>query len=233
MGTLVLVTGESGTGKSASMRTFKGGELSVFNVSTKPLPFKNIGDEKIAVINVAGYEELQKKLELAKNKSIVIDDAQYLMAFEYFGSVEEKGYEKFTRMGKNFFSLIKQASNMENDKIIYFFMHIERDDEGYERAKTLGKLLEEKLTLEGLFTISLKSIIKDDGAGSLNYYFRTKSTGFDRVKTPIGMFEDEYIENDLKKVDKIIREYYGLSENDRGKDVRFSKKKKEEINAER
>lgn len=230
MGTLVLITGESGTGKSASMRTFKGGELSVFNVSTKPLPFRNKGEEKITVINVAGYEELQKKLEIAKNKSIVIDDAQYLMAFEFFGSVDEKGYEKYTRMGKNFFSLVKQASNMDNDKIIYFIMHLERDAEGYERAKTLGKLLEEKLTLEGLFTISLKSIIKDDGAGGLSYYFRTRSTGFDRVKTPIGMFEEEYIENDLKKVDKIIRDYYGLSENERSKDKRFPKRKEEDVN---
>lgn len=231
MGTLVLITGESGTGKSASMRTFKGGELSVFNVSTKPLPFRNKGDEKITVINVTGYEELQKKLELAKNKSIVIDDAQYLMAFEYFGAVEERGYEKYTRMGKNFYSVVKQASNMDNDKIIYFLMHIERDADGYERAKTLGKLLEEKLTLEGLFTISLKSIIKDDGTGSLSYYFRTKGTGFDRVKTPIGMFEEEYIENDLKKVDRAIREYYGLSENERETDERFKKKKKESVDA--
>jgi len=160
---------------------------------------------------VQGYDELKMKLSKAKNKSLIIDDAQYLMAFEFFGSIEEKGYDKFTRMGKNFYSLVKYASELEKDKIIYFFMHKEISEEGQEKAKTLGRLLDEKLTLEGLFTIVLKTVVQENSGGTLNFYFSTQTTGYDRVKSPMGMFESPLIENDLKRVDEIIREYYELS----------------------
>ena len=94
-------------------------------------------------------------------------------------------------------------------------MHKEISEEGQEKAKTLGLLLDEKLTLEGLFTIVLKTVVQENGTGGLNFYFSTQTTGYDRVKTPMGMFEVPLIENDLKEVDKIIREYYELSEQGR------------------
>ena len=211
MAIITLITGDSGSGKTASLRGFTGKEATIFNIAKKPLPFKNTGEEKIPVVEIAGYEELKTKLAKARNKSLIVDDAQYLMAFEFFGSIEEKGFEKFTRMGKNFYSLVKHASMLEKDKIIYFFMHKETTDDGCEKAKTLGRLLDEKLTLEGLFTIVLKTVVQENANGNQSYYFSTQNSGYDRVKTPMGMFEDALIENDLKKVDGIIREYYDLS----------------------
>lgn len=211
MATIVLITGDSGSGKTASLRAFNGLEASIFNIAKKPLPFKNTGNKKIPIIETTSYEDLKLKLVKAKNKSLIIDDAQYLMAFEFFGNIEEKGFEKFTRMGKNFYSLVKHASTLHKDKIIYFFMHKETTEDGKEKAKTLGKLLDEKLTLEGLFTIVLKTVVQEDDNGILNFYFATQTSGYDRVKTPMGMFNSALIENDLKKVDEIIREYYELS----------------------
>lgn len=210
MAIITLIIGDSGAGKTASLRHFTGSEATIFNIAKKPLPFKNTGKDKIPLVEVQGYEELKAKLAKARNKSLIIDDAQYLMAFEFFGSIEEKGYDKFTRMGKNFYSLVKYASQLEKEKIIYFFMHKETSEEGQEKAKTLGRLLDEKLTLEGLFTIVLKSVVQEDETGHLNFYFSTQNSSHDRVKTPMGMFENSLIENDLKKVDEIIREYYEL-----------------------
>ncbi|MGP1438490.1 MAG: hypothetical protein ACTTKH_05400 [Treponema sp.] len=211
MATLVLLTGDSGTGKSASLRNFKSKEASVFNVAKKPLPFKNTGSNKLPLVDVNSYEELKLNLKRARNKTLIIDDAQYLMAFEFFGSIEEKGFDKFTRMGKNFYSLVKSASMLEKDKVIYFFMHKEIIEGGQEKAKTLGRLLDEKLTLEGLFTICLKTIVQETSQGNIGYYFSTRNSGYDRVKTPMGMFESPLIENDLKLVDDKIREFYELA----------------------
>lgn len=214
MAVLVLIMGESGTGKTSSIRTFKKGEVSVFNVAKKPMPFKNVGENALTVLNVAGYREILGKLQLAKNKSIVIDDAQYLMGFEFFNSLEEKGYEKFTRLGRNFYHLIQCANSLDATKIVYFFMHSEKNEEGFERAKTLGKLLEEKLTIEGLFTIVLKTVVRADSKGQQEYFFSTCNSGSDRVKSPFEMFDTQIIPNDLKLVDKNIRSYYEMAPND-------------------
>ena len=100
MAVITLIMGDSGSGKTASLRNFTGKEATIFNIAKKPLPFKNAGEEKIPLVEIAGYEELKTKLAKARNKSLIVDDAQYLMAFEFFGSIEEKGFEKFTRMGK-------------------------------------------------------------------------------------------------------------------------------------
>lgn len=214
MAVLVLVMGESGTGKTSSIRTFKKGEVSIFNVAKKPMPFKNIGADAITVLNTGSYREILTKLQLAKNKSIVIDDAQYLMGFEFFNNLEEKGYEKFTRLGGNFYHLIQSANTLGPEKIVYFFMHSEKGEDGFERAKTLGKLLEEKLTIEGLFTIVLKTVVRADSKGRQEYFFSTCNSGSDRVKSPFEMFEAPFIPNDLKLVDKTIRSYYDLAPND-------------------
>ena len=214
MATLVLVVGDSGTGKTSSIRSFKGGEVSVFSAAQKPLPFRNVGENKIYYEHIVGYDDLKSKLRIAKNKSIVIDDAQYLMAFEYFSSLSETGFEKYTRMGNNFFTILKIAGQLKSDKIIYFMMHVDRQDNGTEKAKTLGKLIEDKLTLEGLFTIVLKTVVRDNGNGRQGYYFATVNSGSDRVKTPMGMFEESLVPNNLKSVDRIIRNYYELPANE-------------------
>ena len=214
MATLVLVVGDSGSGKTSSLRGFRGGEVSVFSAAEKPLPFRNSGKDRIYYEHIAGYEDLKNKLRMAKNKSLVVDDAQYLMAFEYFSSLNEGGFEKYTRMGNNFFTILKIAGQLKSDKIVYFMMHVDRSDGVIEKAKTLGKLIEDKLTLEGLFTIVLKTVVRDTGNGRQGYFFSTVNSGTDRVKTPMGMFEEPLIPNNLKAVDRIIRNFYELPANE-------------------
>ena len=210
MAVIVLIIGESGTGKSTSLRNFKKGEASVVNVSKKPLPFKN----DLAMLKSDNYKEIETILKRANSKSIIIDDAQYLMAFEYMHRAKEKGYEKFTDIGSNFFNLTETAINLPDDKIVYFLSHIERTKDGTEKCKTIGQLLDEKITVEGLFSIVLKTIVTLDGNNQRQFCFATINNGSDTVKTPMGMFENALIPNDLKAVDTVIREYYELPKND-------------------
>lgn len=209
MAVIVAVMGESGTGKSTSLRTFNKGEASVINVSKKPLPFRNA----LSVVKTDNYQEIAAALKRAQAKSLVIDDAQYLMAFEYMHRAKEKGYEKFTDIGANFFNLTQTAAALSNDKIVYFLFHIERTKDGNEKCKTIGQLLDEKITLEGLFTIVLKTVVLLDGNNQRQFCFATVNNGSDTVKTPMGMFTESLIPNDLKAVDTIIREYYGMPVN--------------------
>lgn len=200
----VMILGESGTGKSASMRNFSKGELAIINVAGKPLPFKN----DLPMVSTDRYLEIVNALMKMKAKSAVIDDAQYLLANEFMRRSGEMGFQKFTDIAKNYWSLIAETvcKQMPDDKIVYFMSHIERDQNGYEKVKTIGKLLDEKITVEGLFTIVLKTHVEDG-----KYTFRTQNSGFDTVKSPIGMFEEIEIDNDLKMVDNAIREYYNLN----------------------
>ena len=201
----VMILGESGTGKSASMRNFGKGELAIINVAGKPLPFKN---NDLPMIVTDRYPEIVNALMKMKAKSAVIDDAQYLLANEFMRRSGEMGFQKFTDIAKNYWSLIAETvcKQMPDDKIVYFMSHIERDQNGYEKVKTIGKLLDEKITVEGLFTIVLKTHVEDG-----KYTFRTQNSGFDTVKSPIGMFDEIEIDNDLKMVDNAIREYYNLN----------------------
>jgi hypothetical protein len=209
MAVIVAVMGESGTGKSTSLRNFQKGEASVINVSKKPLPFRNT----LSVFKTDNYQEVQAMIKRAQAKSVVIDDAQYLMAFEYMHRAKEKGFEKFTDIGANFFNLTQTAVALPDDKIVYFLFHIERTKDGNEKCKTIGQLLDEKITLEGLFTIVLKTVVLLDGNNQRQFCFATVNNGSDTVKTPMGMFTEPLIPNDLKAVDTVIREYYGMPEN--------------------
>ena len=207
MGVPVLILGESGSGKSASMRNFKPGEIGIINVSGKPLPFRN----NLKTVNTDNYEDVVKTIIAAKAKALVIDDAQYLMANEFMRTAKVTGYQKFTDLALNFWQLIQVViNNLPPDKIVYFLAHVERDANGNEKMKTIGKLLDEKITIEGLFTIVLKTVVQDR-----HYQFATQTNGQDTVKTPMGMFDDLLIENDLKMVDSTIREYYGISESNK------------------
>lgn len=204
MGLPVLILGESGTGKSASLRNFPNDAVAVINVANKPLPFKN----KIASFSTDDYMKVEKHVkQLSKDgkKSIVIDDAQYLMANEFMRRATERGYDKFTDIAKNFWSLVKMVEELPDDVIVYFLAHIERDPNGNEKIKTIGKLLDEKITVEGMFTIVLKTNVTDG-----QYYFLTQNNGHDTVKSPIGMFPTYAIDNDLYYVDNKIRNYYEM-----------------------
>lgn len=203
MGIPVFVLGHSGTGKSTSLRNFKSNEILHINVMSKPLPFKGRFAE---TYNGDNYTEIAKAINKTKCKSIVIDDAQYLMANEFMRRSSEMGYQKFTDIANNFWTLINSVTNdLPFDVIVYFLMHTDQDDNGNEKAKTIGKLLDEKICIEGMSSIVLKTAVKDGV-----YTFTTQNNGHDTVKSPLGMFPTYEIENDLKKVDTAIREYWEL-----------------------
>ena len=199
----VMILGESGTGKSASLRNFSPDEVGVINVSGKPLPFRN----SLKVLKSDSYDKVRKALLNSKMPSIVVDDAQYLMANEFMRRCNERGYDKFTEIAHNFWSLVQEtvSQQMPDEQIVYFLMHTDTADDGRIRAKTIGKMLNEKITLEGLFTIVLRTSVSDGV-----YTFRTVNSGSDTVKTPMGMFQAAEIDNDLKAVDTAIREYYNI-----------------------
>lgn len=204
MGIPVLILGESGTGKSASLRNFPNDAVAVINVAGKPLPFKN----KIQCECTDNYMKIDGHIHaLAKQgcKSIVIDDAQYLMANEFMRRATERGFDKFTEIAQNFWSLVNMVKELPGDTIVYFLAHIERDQNGNEKIKTIGKLLDEKITVEGMFTIVLKTNVTDG-----QYSFITQNSGHDTVKSPMGMFPSMVIDNDLHYVDEKIRNYYEL-----------------------
>lgn len=201
MGIPVLVLGESGSGKSASLRNFKDGEVGVINVSSKPLPFKT----SIKPFNSDDYMKIEQVMKKAKAKSIVIDDAQYLQANEYMRNAKIQGYQKFTDIALNFWTLVQMViKELPEDVIVYFLGHIETDANGKEKFKTVGKMTD-NYSVEGMCTIVLKTLVEDG-----HYYFTTQTNGFDTVKSPMGMFNESKIDNDLKKVDEAIREYYEI-----------------------
>ena len=203
MGLPVLILGESGSGKSTSLRNFNKDELVIYNVAGKPLPFR--GGTQLNRDDNVSYNAIMQNLSKKKFRCYVIDDSQYLLAFELFGRVAEKTYDKFTEMAVHFYDLIQFViRQMPPDCIVYFLHHTD-DIDGKVKAKTVGKMLNEKLTVEGLFSIVLMAKNMDG-----RYIFRTHSDGRDTVKTPMDMFGQDEIDNDLKAVDTAIREYYGM-----------------------
>ena len=198
--------GESGSGKSASLRNFSPNEISVFNVTSKPLPFKQ-GKTKIPKIDNATYTDIANALANPNKRAYVIDDAGYLLSFEMFKRANETGYSKFTDMAKNFFDMLDFINTkLPNDIIVYITMHTEDDSEMHKtKAKTIGKMIDQNLNLEGLFTIVLRAMQTEEG-----YKFITRDDRVSTAKSPMGMFESDKIDNDLKEVDRIIREYYDM-----------------------
>lgn len=203
MGIPVLILGDSGSGKSTSLRNFEPGEIGVFNVASKPLPFR----KRLPTVNGANYPIILKGLSAPKLKAYAIDDSQYLLAFEFFDRARETGYNKFTDIALNFRNLIQFViTQTPPDCIVYFLHHTEANQDGTLKAKTIGKMLDEKLTVEGLFSIVLLCRAEKD-----RHYFVTQSEGYSTAKSPMDMFPEE-IDNDLKMVDRTIREYWGLTQ---------------------
>jgi hypothetical protein len=201
MGVGVMILGNSGTGKSASMRHLDPGTYGLINVASKPLPFKT--DKRS--LNTDDYGKIIETLKKASSDIIVVDDAQFLMANEFMRRAKETGYQKFTDIGLSFWNLVREVSALPAQKVVYFLGHTEVDANGFTKFKTIGKMLDEKITVEGMFTIVLRTFVQDE-----KYYFSTMNDGTDTVKSPIGMFTDRYIENDLAAVDVAIRNYYGF-----------------------
>lgn len=202
MGVPVMIIGESGTGKSTSLRNFKNGEISVVNVSKKMLPFK----AEFATLETDNYQQITTALRNGKSASFAIDDSTYLMVNAYMRTAKVNGYQKYTDMALDFWNLVQFVINeLPKNKIVYFLGHLERDNNGNEKFKTVGKMLDSTVTLEGLFTVVLKTVVQEG-----RYLFATQNNGADTVKSPMGMFQVNLIENDLKEVDKAIRTYWSL-----------------------
>ena len=201
MSILTMIYGESGTGKSTSLRNFNNDEVAVINVSGKPMPFRS----ELKTLSSNNYLTIADWLPKIKQPSIVIDDATYLMVDQFMANVQLKGYEKYNIMAQNFTNLIEQARQLPEDKIVYFMGHSDQTDNGREHFKTIGRMIDNYVTLEGKFTTVLKSVVKDG-----KYYFQTHNSGSDTVKSPLGMFESDLIDNDLKMVDDIMREYWSI-----------------------
>lgn len=197
-----MIYGQSGTGKSTSLRNFKNEEVAVVNVSGKPLPFR--GD--IKPYNSDNYAKIMTALKATERKSIVIDDATYLMVNAFMRNAKVTGYQKYTDMAYDFNALVEFCSSLPEDKIVYFMGHSDQADDGREHFKTIGKMLDNYVTVEGRFTIVLKTVVQDG-----KYMFSTQNSGQDTVKAPMGMFDAALIDNDLKAVDDAIREYWGMS----------------------
>ena len=203
MGLPVLVLGFSGSGKSASMRSFGEDELALANVNGKYLPFRT---QLRSVLNSDNCADIERFIKAQTAKAIVIDDSQYIMVNEFMRRSKETGYQKFTDIGKNFWGLVKAVEALPNDVIVYFLHHIETGEDGRQKSKTVGRLLDEKINVEGMFTIVLKTVVADG-----NYLFATQTDGSDTCKSPMGLFSEMYIPNDLKMVDEAIRTYYRLT----------------------
>lgn len=221
----VLIIAESGTGKSTSIENLDPKETFIINVANKPLPFKGwkskyqVWSKETPTGNMydkAGPENIEACMKYVSEKrpeikNIVIDDFQYMSSFEFFDKAEEKGYEKFTKIGAHLARIARMPKDLRGDLIIFFLTHAEEatDLEGKKKfkAKTIGKMVDEKLTLEGLFSIVLFGKTKKNKEGEIRYVFETQTNGENTCKSPRGMFSDFEIPNDLLFVKKAILDY--------------------------
>lgn len=197
----VLIMGGSGTGKSTSLRNLPADETAIINVTNKAMPFRN--KNGIKIVNCNNYEQMIKAILSTKKRIIVIDDSSYMMTFENFDKATNKGYDKFTNMAVNYYNLITTPQHCDGEKIIYFICHEELDENLVAHPKTIGKMLSQQLVIEGLFTVVLRSLLKNG-----EYVFQTHNDGTSVCKSPIDMFQEDFIPNDLLEVDKVLREYY-------------------------
>lgn len=211
MSIATMVLGQSGTGKSTSLRNMDPAQTLLIQVISKPLPFRSKDWKPVKeggnIIVASDSATICAAMKKTSRPIIVIDDFQYLLATEFMERAHEKGYEKFTEMARHYYDVLTTATTLPAGKRIYLLSHTDTSDSGQVKAKTIGKLLDEKITVEGLVTIVLRTHVING-----QYIFSTRNSGSDTVKTPLDMFEDEHIQNDLNAVDAAISAYYELSQ---------------------
>lgn len=201
----VLIMGESGTGKSTSMRNCDPATVAVVNPVGKPLPFKNHFEMLVNETDARKITRYMKDQAAAGKKLIVVDDFQYILAVPYMNRIKETGWDKYNDFGANYFEIIDVCKDLPDDVIVVYMTHLETLDNGLTTVKLIGKLLREKITIEGLFTVVLRT-----GVNEGKYYFYTQNSGKDTVKSPLGMFPAYAIDNDLNYVADKIRNYYEI-----------------------
>lgn len=210
MGQVVIVYGKSGSGKSRSMKNFGSEEIMLVNVERKLLPFRSKFKYVLESDNIGTIMSQLKKMPL---KTAVIDDAGYLLtnAFMKGHSAGKKGsaiFDLYNDLADNYWRLFKFIKDeLPSDVIVYVLMHEDTTDTGETKLKTIGKLLDDKVCLEGMVTVCLRCMSKDG-----KHFFRTITDGFDITKAPEEMFDAAEIDNDLKAVDDIIRNFWGLTQ---------------------
>ena len=202
MSTLSLILGKSGSGKSTSLRNFDPRQVALIQVIKKPLPFPGANAWKPLVTD--DHARIIHAATNTKRKVIVIDDYQYVLANEFMRRSQEKGYDKFNDIGRHTWDVFDALLKLPDDVRIYILSHTEESETGQIKMKTVGKMLDDKITLEGMVTIVLRAIVQDG-----KNYFATRNNGSDTTKAPMGMFED-LIDNDLAAVDAGICAYYQI-----------------------
>lgn len=212
-----LIIGESGTGKSTSIRNLNPSETFIINVLNKPLPFKGYKSHYTKISSDAKtgnyyssddyqrIEQLIKKInsERLEIKTLIIDDFQYLMANEFMRRALERGYDKFSEIAKNAHSLLKLLPTLRDDLDIFILTHSESNDQGKMKIKTIGKMLDEKITIEGMYAMVLQTELNDG-----DYHFITQGDARHIAKSPMGLFQSRNIPNDLAYVKEEMRKYY-------------------------
>lgn len=206
-GTLIL--GESGTGKSCSMRNLDPSKILLIQPFSKPLPFRSDA-WKGHVFTQSNPQKIVEWMRTSKADVIVIDDFQYLLMQMYMARRTEQSFLKFAEIGGAGYDILAESSKLAQNKRVYVMGHTQVGDDGKTRIKTIGKMLDNVITPEGLFTTVLKTAVENG-----NYYFSTQNNGLDTVKSPMGMFDEPLIDNDLELVDRRICEYYGIDAADK------------------
>lgn len=212
-----LILGESGTGKTCSLRNLDPKNTLLIQPVRKPLPFRSTGWKEIKakgdgnnILVCSNPQAIINCMKASPFDVIVVDDWQYILASMYMAARNVKGFDKFTEIGGAGFDIAKAASELGENKRVYVLAHTTSDEFGNTRIKTLGKLLDDKIVVEGMFTTVLRTHVENG-----RYLFSTQNSGSDTVKSPMGMFSEQYIENDLAAIDRVICDYYGIT-NEKG-----------------
>jgi len=217
MSIATVIIGKSGTGKSASLRNLDPSQCLLIQAVDKPLPFKSRGwirrdpvaKNAFNVFRTDSAAEICKAIGKTSKKVIIVDDFQYVLANELMRRSDERGYDKFSDIARHGWDVFQAATSRPADVRVYILSHSDEDEQGRVKLKTIGKMLDEKIVLEGLVTMVLRTEVMDG-----NYYFRTRNNGSDSTKSPMGMFNEERIANDLQVVDDAIRTFYDLDTSD-------------------
>lgn len=216
MGNSTLIMGESGTGKSTSIRNLDPKETFIINVLDKPMPFKGYKKTYIPVKGNSGnyfstddHSLILKIIDYINNermdiKNVIIDDFQYIMCNEFMRRASERGFDKFTEIAQHAWAIAKACAASRDDLYFFILSHTENDGNGKVKCKTIGKMIDDKVTLEGMFTVVLHSLLCDG-----KYKFLTQNDGHHIAKSPMNMFDYSLVDNDLLKIKNKMALYYG------------------------